>query len=58
MAKNKKVYSKFKSPDILNMIKVRRLKWLGNVVRMDGTWRVKELLEGKPGGKRKNCDLD
>jgi hypothetical protein len=53
MAKNKKVYSKFKSPDILNMIKVGSLKWLGNVVRMDGTWRVRKLLEGKPGGKRK-----
>jgi hypothetical protein len=47
------VYKKFKSPDILAVIKVRRLEWLGHVVRMDGERTVKKLLECKPGGGRK-----
>jgi hypothetical protein len=29
------------------------MKWLGDVVRMDGGRTVKKLLEGKPGGGRK-----
>jgi hypothetical protein len=48
--KNSQIYNKFKSPDIVILIKVSRLEWLGHVVRMDGERTVKNLLEGKPGG--------
>jgi hypothetical protein len=33
---------KFKSPDILTLIKVGTVEWLGHVVRMDGGWTVKK----------------
>jgi hypothetical protein len=49
---NEEIYNKFKSPNIVTVIKVRRLEWLGHVVRMDGARIVKKLLEGKPGGGR------
>jgi hypothetical protein len=46
---NEEIYNKFKSPYVVTVIKVRRLEWLGYVVRMDGARTVKKLLEGKPG---------
>jgi hypothetical protein len=55
---NQEIYNKFKSPNILTVIKVCGLEWLGHVVRMDGARIVKKLLEGKPGGWRKKGDLD
>jgi hypothetical protein len=50
---NQEIYNKFKYPNIVTVIKVRRLEWLGHVVRIDGARIVKKLLEGKPGGGRK-----
>jgi hypothetical protein len=50
---NQEIYNTFKSPDIVTVIKVCRLEWLGHVVRVDGARMVKKLLEGKPGGGRK-----
>jgi hypothetical protein len=50
---NQEICNKFKSPNIVTVIKVHRLEWLGNFVRMDGARTVKKLLEGKPGGGRK-----
>jgi hypothetical protein len=44
------IYNKFKSPDIVTVIKVRRFEWFGHVVRMDSTGAVQRLLGGKPGG--------
>jgi hypothetical protein len=37
------IYHKFKSPCIVNVIKVCRLEWLGNVVRMGGKRSIKKL---------------
>jgi hypothetical protein len=50
---DQEIYNKFKSPNILTVVKVRRLEWLGHVVRMDGARTVKKLLEDKAGGGRK-----
>jgi len=53
------LYNKFKCPDIVTVIKVRRLEWLGRVVRMKGEGTVQRLLEGEPEGERKReKDLD
>ena len=46
------MYNKFKSLDIITVIKVCRLEWLGHVIRMDNGRTVKKLLEGKPEGER------
>jgi hypothetical protein len=32
MKMNQQIYNKFKSPDIVTVIKVRRLEWLGHIV--------------------------
>jgi hypothetical protein len=50
---NQEIYNKSKSSDIVTVIKVRRLEWLGHGVRMGNERAVKKSLEGKPGGGRK-----
>jgi len=32
---NQETYKKYKSPDIVTVVEVRRFEWLGHVVRMD-----------------------
>jgi hypothetical protein len=49
---NQEMYNKYKSPDIVTVIKVRTLEWRGHV-RMDDATAVKKLVEGNPGGMRK-----
>jgi hypothetical protein len=44
--------TKYKAPDIVNVIKIRRLEWLGHVVRMNETRSVKKVFEGKIEGRR------
>jgi Na+-transporting NADH:ubiquinone oxidoreductase subunit NqrF len=44
--------TKYKAPDIVNLIKFRRLEWLGNVVRMNETRTVKKTFEEKLQGRR------
>jgi hypothetical protein len=44
------MYNKFRSPDIVTVLNVRRLERLGHV-KMDGAGRVKKLLEDKAGGQ-------
>jgi len=46
------IYNKFKSPNILNVIKVITQEWFAHVLRMGGENTVTKLLEGKPGGRR------
>jgi hypothetical protein len=49
---NEELMTKYKAPDIVNVIKIGRLEWLGHVVRMNETRSVKKILEGKLEGRR------
>jgi hypothetical protein len=42
----------YSSPDIVRVIKSRRMRWVGHVARMGEDRSVYRLLEGKPEGKR------
>jgi precorrin-3B methylase len=44
---NAELMTKYKAPDIVNVIKIRRLEWLGHVVKMNETRSVKMIFEGK-----------
>jgi hypothetical protein len=44
---NDKLMTKYKAPDIVNVIKIQRFVWLGQVVRMNETRSVKKIFEGK-----------
>ena len=44
--------TKYKSQDIVTVIKIRRLEWLGDVIRMNETRSVKKIFEGKLEGRR------
>jgi hypothetical protein len=49
---NEELVTKYKAPDIVNLIKILRLEWLGHVVRMNETRSVKKIFEGKLDGRR------
>jgi hypothetical protein len=49
---NVELISKYKSQDIVTVIKIRRLEWLGHVIRMNENCSVKKILEGKLEGRR------
>jgi len=49
---NAELMTKYKAPDIVNVIKIRRLEWLGHEVRMNETRSVKKIFEGKLEGRR------
>jgi hypothetical protein len=57
---NHEIREKFKSPDIISVIKLRRLGWLGHVMRMNET-RIRErswmINQGGKGGEG-NLDAD
>jgi hypothetical protein len=44
---NEELVTKYKAPDIVNLIKIRRLEWIGHVVRMNETKSVKKIFEKK-----------
>jgi hypothetical protein len=50
---NHDIREKFKSPDIISVIKLRRLEWLGHVMRLNETRVARKILDDKPGGKRR-----
>jgi uncharacterized protein YqfB (UPF0267 family) len=49
---NCELESKYKSQDIVSVIKVRRLEWLGHIIRMNETSTVKKIFEEKLGERR------
>jgi hypothetical protein len=44
--------TKYKSQDIVTVIKIQRLEWLGHVIRMNDTRIVKKIFEEKLEGRR------
>ena len=42
----------YRSPNIVKVIKSRRLRWAGHVARMEEDRRAFKILTGKPTGKR------
>jgi hypothetical protein len=49
---NKELHNLYSSPSIIRIIKSRRMRWAGHVVRMGEKRNVCMLLVGKPEGKR------
>jgi hypothetical protein len=52
---NEELYS---SPNIIRMIKSRKMRWAGHVGRMGDTRNAYRILVGKPEGKRPLEDRD
>jgi hypothetical protein len=55
---NYELHSLYSSPNIVRVIKARRLRWAGHVARMGKGRGVYMLLVGRPQGKRPLEDLD
>ena len=49
---NEQLHSLYRSPNIVRVIKSRRLRWAGYVVRMEEGRSAFKILTGKPPGKR------
>jgi hypothetical protein len=49
---NEELHNLYSSPSIIKIIKSRRMRWAGHVVRMGEKRNVYRLLVGKPEGKR------
>jgi hypothetical protein len=49
---NEELHNLYSSPSIIRIIKLRRMRWAGNVARMGEKRKVYRLWVGKPEGKR------
>ena len=49
---NEEVYSLYRSPNTVRVIKFRRLRWAGHVARMEEGRSAFKILTGTPTGKR------
>ena len=49
--RNEEVHSLYRSPNIVRVIKSRRLRWAGHVARMEENRSVFKILTGTPAGK-------
>ena len=49
---NEKLHSLYRIPNIVRVIKSRRLIWAGHVARMEESRNAFKMLTGKPTGKR------
>ena len=49
---NEELHSLYRSPNIVRMIKSRRLRWAGHVARMEEGRDVFNIVTGTPTGKR------
>ena len=49
---NEELHDLYSSPNIVRVIKSRRVRWAGHVARMSEEREVHRFLVGKPEGKR------
>ena len=49
---NEELHNLYRSPNIIRVIKSRRLRWAGHVARMEEGRSAFKILTGKPTGKR------
>jgi hypothetical protein len=49
--RNEELHNLYSSPNIVRIIKSRRMRWAGHVARMGEKRNVYRLLVGKPEGK-------
>jgi hypothetical protein len=49
---NKEHHNLYSSPNIIRMIKSRRMRWVGHVTRLGDKRNARRILVGKPEGKR------
>ena len=42
----------YRSPDIVKVIKSRRLRWAGHIAKMEEVWSAFQILIGTTAGKR------
>jgi hypothetical protein len=49
---NDELHSLYSSPNIVGVIKLRRMRWAGHVTRMDEGRGAYRVLVGRPKGKR------
>ena len=49
---NEELNDLYCSPNIVRVIKLRRMRWVGNIARMEERRGVYRVLVGKPEGKR------
>ena len=49
---SEELHSLYRSPNIVRVIKSRRLRWTGHVARMEEGWSVFKILTGTTTGKR------
>ena len=49
---DKELHNLYRSPNIVRVIKSKRLRWAGHVVRMEEGRNAFKMLTGKPIGKR------
>jgi hypothetical protein len=49
---NEEVYNLYGSPNIMRMIRSRRMKWAGHVARIEEKRNAYSISVGKPRGKR------
>jgi hypothetical protein len=49
---NEALHNLYSSPNIIRMIKSRRMRWVGHVVRMGEKRNAYTILVGKPEGRR------
>jgi hypothetical protein len=49
---SEELHNLYSSPDVIRQVKLRRMRWAGNVARMGEERKVCKVLVGKPEGKR------
>jgi hypothetical protein len=49
---NEELHNLYSSPNIIRMIKSRRMRWVGHVARMGAKRNACRILVGKPEGKK------